>query len=483
MRTTHAPVCLALLLTLLCTHVHFASADLEVDESVVGDASFSGVLEAYRDAEGTLYVSDWTAGEVIVIDPLSETLIRYNTPFAVGDAKPDAAGSMIWWSDFYGSIGRIDTGTATLDYWDFTDVIPGPFALDTSGSLLWFADLAYPAINLLSFEPEYQPGTGRLCRYAVGGSSAYVIEHNGQVWMGWTGQIVRFDPDAAYSDVEKLRWWVLPEAASEVDSLAYDADGTLWWADANAGRLGRLSPETNQAVTYGLLVDSRPKMLVPDEGVIWYSDQGGRVGFLDPARAIGLPAVPDPDSDAAGYSEPPICTLHDRHGPIAVDVSMPAPLSLAPTNWVAATGAPIGTQVYHAAPAGTQSVPWGIVASAGRLWTVDAVRAVLARTPHLPLQPEVAIARSGTGISLLWATDPSVAKYQVWRSSAPYFRPGDASNPALLGQPAASPFPDPDVPLPGSDRYYVLRAVGTNGLLSAPSSSVGVFSFELVRGS
>ena len=75
--------------------------------------------------------------------------------------------------------------------------------------------------------------------------------------------------------------------------------------------------------------------------------------------------------------------------------------------------------------------------------------------------------------------------YQVWRSSAPYFRPWDAGVNLVAETPATTPTTttvDSIALTAGTRVFYGGRSVAQSGLLSATSAHVGAFAYGLVKG-
>jgi hypothetical protein len=107
-----------------------------------------------------------------------------------------------------------------------------------------------------------------------------------------------------------------------------------------------------------------------------------------------------------------------------------------------------------------------------------------------PVAPGVTIAPSGTNVSLSWlpvsldvqGNPVSVSKYQVFRSSRPYFKPGDWSSVLPQEEPTVSPYLD-GVLSQVNAYYYVVKAVSVAPEASASSDAVGKFTFQLVPGS
>ncbi len=455
-----------------------AGADIGMGESTVGTAPDSSLWELNRDTSGVLYISDYQLPAVITVNPTTGSYTRYSfdpytTPFLTpGDAKPDASGA-IWWSDYYSSFGRINPSTNQVTYWDLSGLFlkPGGFAFDSSGRV-WFTQPGQT--RLLRFNPT----SNELCQFEVGGGGNYLIAYGGQLWIGdsYARRILRFDPAT-----NQLGRWVLPWGSAKPEGLAFDGDSRLWWADRGLGRLGRLSPNTNEAVTYGLTAGAQPLAAVPGIEVIWYTDLNGYIGFVDPALASGSTTTL---SFSTSTVSPSCLTVSSSSQSLTKTTGT---FSFPVVTWARLTSTPAGVTVY--APPGTSPVPYGMAFSDGRVWTVDQNRLTLSRTPRVPRAPTVSISLSGGNLTLSWPAvtqdegggSVTVSNYQVWRSSQPYFRPWDAGV-TLVGTPSSTSIPAGAAPGADQSAFFGVRSVASSGLLSRTSSRVGAFSYGLVPG-
>jgi hypothetical protein len=122
----------------------------------------------------------------------------------------------------------------------------------------------------------------------------------------------------------------------------------------------------------------------------------------------------------------------------------------------------------------------------GGLWSESGTSGVVAIGA-----PAVAIRRSGLDAVLSWPHLGShVDHYQIYRSTNPYFTPGEGDSVRLL--------PDSPAPAPGSEvsyadlnafsppmtnYFYGVIAIGAGGQSSAVSRRVGTFRFTLQPGS
>lgn len=110
------------------------------------------------------------------------------------------------------------------------------------------------------------------------------------------------------------------------------------------------------------------------------------------------------------------------------------------------------------------------------------VAKVKVSSPPTPA-PVLSIAKSGTNNALLsWSSAPTTSKYQLFRSSAPYFTPGDWSSLLPLTEPTGLSYPDPGALTPVNAYFYVVKAVDATPAASESSNRVGKFTFGLVKG-
>ncbi len=101
-----------------------------------------------------------------------------------------------------------------------------------------------------------------------------------------------------------------------------------------------------------------------------------------------------------------------------------------------------------------------------------------------PAAPVVTIGVNGDNVGLSWGAVAAASKYQVFRSSFPYFVPGDWSSAAPLDEPTAGAYPDPGVLAQVNAYFYVVKAVSAPpAAASANSNRVGKFTFALAPGS
>jgi len=98
-----------------------------------------------------------------------------------------------------------------------------------------------------------------------------------------------------------------------------------------------------------------------------------------------------------------------------------------------------------------------------------------------PAAPTVTVAAATPNVALTWGAVGGGDRYQVFRSSQPYFKPGDWSSPLPLAEPSAPAHDDP-VLAQVDAHFYVVKAVSTASEAGPNSNRVGKFTFGLVPG-
>lgn len=106
---------------------------------------------------------------------------------------------------------------------------------------------------------------------------------------------------------------------------------------------------------------------------------------------------------------------------------------------------------------------------------------LLCSCPAAPAAPVVSVASNERETLLSWSDANDVANYEVWRSSTPYFTPGDPNTMLLQGLPHAG-YADDNAIGDGNNYYYFVRAANACGDLSPDSNGTGKFEFAVEPG-
>jgi streptogramin lyase len=335
-----------------------SAAGIAGDETPLNPAGQAWELNL--DSQGTLWISDFNAGEIRSFDTASGAYTAYQVGGSPSDARGDGSG-LVWWADYDSNrLSRLSTVTHQAVNW----AIPGSLglystAIDSSGDV-WVSGASDPYVYRLD------PATNQLCTYALPGTglAEYLYANGQQLWFGDVdnARIVRLQNGT-------FDWWNLPADSYPID-MKLDGSGRLWWTDLIEGYAGRLDPNAATITPYAPPSVSAPQMLALSGDKVWYTQGApGQVVELDPAAATG--------------ATEPVTTGSQAAAPSCVQLSPSKPADVASTSGQAAwTGQTYalsldsgGWKIYDM-PEG--SAPWGIAAS-DQIWVVDQGRQVLAR--------------------------------------------------------------------------------------------------------
>jgi streptogramin lyase len=242
------------------------------------------IFEVNPDAQGNLWLSDSTAGQVWQFNRGTLAFTIYNGLRDPADARRDNSNN-VWATDVNngnGLLGRINLAASMVTTWTLPGAI-GPLgvAIDAGGQV-WVVDDVAPYIYRFDLDST------QVCSYTVpdDGGGDYIIYNASDLWIGdyYNSRLVKLDPGA-----NQFTYWQLP-FGSDPEGLAVDGSGDVWWADLAA--LGRLEPAANRVTTYPLPVGHIANMLAIGGGSIWYTEEASRTfGVVNPAVAGGMTSV------------------------------------------------------------------------------------------------------------------------------------------------------------------------------------------------
>ncbi len=235
-------------------------------------------------------------------------------------AKPDKDGK--FWIPYYGKankIGRLDPTTGKIDEFPvpFTGTAAIHSAVPGPDGAVWLTEQGSDRLG------RWDPKTEQITEYKdnVRKHTVAVDQKTGMVWS--TGGLTRFDPKMETFDPVKavptsygisldkegnawfaelltngkigrvnaktgeVKKWALPTVTGRPRRIVYnDADDTVWFAEFDAGKLGRFNPKDESIQEYQLPgPQATPYALAVDrDGMVWYSSEKmDVVGRLDPA--------------------------------------------------------------------------------------------------------------------------------------------------------------------------------------------------------
>jgi streptogramin lyase len=240
----------------------------------------------------------------------SNGFTRYNISQAGGFAigiTVDQAGNP-WFGLGNGSIGTINQDTGKLKAYPLANANAGvgTIKVDANGNV-WFTEGNAPGIGKLN------PTTGKESEFLLPPASRQltptflVIDSNGNVWFNEVdysdatgGKLGRLSPDGAISE------WSVPTVGAEIEEIALDSKGNLWFAEQgnislnpSPNKVGKLDPLHNTITEYtSPTPNSRPAgIVVADDDTIWFSEHAtDKIAHLFPQQASGVTTAVTPVS-------------------------------------------------------------------------------------------------------------------------------------------------------------------------------------------
>jgi streptogramin lyase len=367
------------LLLTIAVLVHASSLNYEhTDLTPYGDP-----YDIFAANDGSLYVSDKDAWEVVKFNPDGITYTKYIALNTVLDAQPDASGD-IWWTNgdiFFGRIDVHDTGvdTVTVTSWQV------PIGHNLWGvafddqQRVWLSEFANATSKLYRFDPDYSLDATQLCTITLPSGSSYSYDlkyYNNQIWLvNWFEQhIYRLDPDS-----RETTWWEIADEASRAVNLDFDSQDRLWWADEGLGVLVSFDPDTSQMVSYTLPTAGDPQGIYVGEQMIWFTaEKPGIYGWLDPQTATSSARTLISDTLPSQMA----CTSWDQ------GLTEEGYYFEGTATWNTASTEPIvetgGWQIYQVAEptAPKEWALYGITGANKKIWIVDRGNRQLLRLPE-----------------------------------------------------------------------------------------------------
>ena len=299
MKTLAIFTCL-LAIALLTSVAPVQAAEIEPETGTIsytGNTNPIQFTDINTGPDSNLYITDKENTDAVVLNPLTGDYKVYFLAVSqdAGDVQP-APNGRIWYTDNRDQLGVFDPTECSTEYescggnvWTFPKLginedIPniGPLAFDGQG-YGWVGVYAGAIPRL--YRVNFTGGANlEYCPYNIENYKTHDIKYfNGGLWFGdYAGdRILRFDPTT-----KVMKAWELGSLAYPAH-LAFDIrDGSLWWADTQSSRIGHLAFGTTDTLTfYNIPEGVEPWSVAVQDGMVWYTDQIGKIGRLDPAAA------------------------------------------------------------------------------------------------------------------------------------------------------------------------------------------------------
>lgn len=311
-------------------------------------------------------VAVFAHSEVLAKADKPSTFTRYDISasggFAIG-ITVDKKGNP-WFGLGNGSIGTINHNTGKLRVYPLANANAGvgTIKIDKDGSV-WFTESNAPGIGKLD------PITGKENEFLLppaskkaGLAPTFLLDKNGNVWFNEVdfsdatgGKLARLSPKGVFTE------WAVPTVGAEIEEIALDHEGNLWFAEQgnillkpSPNKVGRLNPCNSVITEYtSPTPNSRPAgIVVAKDDTIWFSEHAAdKIAHLFPNKALGVTTAVTPiltratrsrssQSGSPGASTNPVTTVAQEtttHSQVTssrgiVEYSLPHTGSLANTE-------------------------------------------------------------------------------------------------------------------------------------------------------
>jgi len=174
------------------------------------------------------------------------------------------------------------------------NAIPSDIVFDHNLTRVWFLEN-----NSLAYYNSTAPGNITIEQTFPGGSPQYMtIDNKERIWITLLGtnQIVEYDPIGK----TLVNSYNVPVANASLQGVTAGPDGTIWFAETTAKRIGHIIPcQTNSCYVtdYGpppnVEITFPIQLAVDRGGVVWFTDHGrGQFGSFNPStgewRVFGI---------------------------------------------------------------------------------------------------------------------------------------------------------------------------------------------------
>jgi copper transport protein len=192
-----------------------------------------------------------------LVSNLEFKIDQYKTPDPSTPLYPvfDAARQSIWVGDTRLASGRIwqldiATGNYTVHRLNDTDIIT-QIVLDPGGNLWYIDPLSFRSGNgtLGVYNPDNS--TTRQFKLKEGGiMSGLAMDGKGSLWIpivvaNGPDKVLKFEPAS-----EQFSSYIIPTPEARPAGIASDNNGDIWFAEASAGSIARIDPDTGNITEY-----------------------------------------------------------------------------------------------------------------------------------------------------------------------------------------------------------------------------------------
>ena len=357
---------------MLLAAIPAGAVNLRIDEASLSLGLVATTI--HKGPDNRLFIRD-DGNQMWAVNPASGAYQHYTG--LGGDNLADIAfesSIKLWWTDNGVNFGTFNLSTNQQQTWENSLTIPsgdlfnlGPVGV--YGDYIWLPSFWGPQFGIFRFSPA----SDEICLYAYdyGLNASDLVELGGYLWtLDWAKDyLMKFDPDTS----NHYRYTLGGGIAGYQKLLS---DGSqLWWSEAHTGGdvIVSFDPSSKGTVTYDLSDTTDLYNISLHGGEVWYTDENGVVGRLDPDAAAGTSSTLTETS--YGTITPECETLSD---PSSATLS-PASGTFSWTDGtVSMSEIKTGLKEYALPSA---AVPWGIAGVGDFILVSDNGRQKLLRLP------------------------------------------------------------------------------------------------------
>jgi streptogramin lyase len=312
--------------------------------------------------DDTLWISDYSAGEIRAYQPTSNLMTIYSDLGLVSDARPDGEGNVWFIDQGTDQLGKLNPSNGEIQYWELGSInTPFGTAIDLQGKILVSLRNSH---FLLRFDPG-DADEGSLCSLDLSATdfngSYYLVDQSGTIWLGGTSLIHRL-VKVNENQYQLTQFEPQGSLTFSVEGLLADETGGLWFTDSQNRSILHLNPNAIGGAQFSRysVPAGTPYMLTSQNDLIWFTGQTGVVGSLNPSALT-------PENHAIDITEtivePSCVPLTASTGNATVSTETPV--------WVEAVYPLESITGWNIVDLGEDSYPWGITISDGSLWAID----------------------------------------------------------------------------------------------------------------
>jgi virginiamycin B lyase len=235
-----------------------------------------GLMQLAVDGQDNVWVGEMNTNQLDRLNARTGAVTRWTPPggqYGLMTTLVDAQGH-VWFAEQNANyIGRFDPGRQSFRLFPLGMLAGSPLGpqdlrFDSQGRL-WFTAATGNAIGRLD------PASGAIRLWPIPSSPfSIAVAPGGRIWFGATGLIGFIDPLTNQTSL-----YPLPDAQTQVFSMAADTTGRLWFTEVLPGKLGMFDPATGNLTELAIptMAGNPPalyELVVDHHNSVWFVNVG-----------------------------------------------------------------------------------------------------------------------------------------------------------------------------------------------------------------